>query len=272
LIEEAKYTGKYGFRYFNSDQLDILRKIVGARYLEYPYDKSHRWHSAWYYPDAPFTPEQNEEWLEKGYFSTTQAAERLGITPSQFGRLAKKMSIKPFDQRPNGSGFWLTSLYRPLDIENMQRRLDQEKGMKKRTAPNNNKHVKIWESLTEKQQKILQAVYQEDQDNEYTARYNARNLINRKPASEWRLIPFRHIQLQATSPKKGVSPTRKDFEELQKLGLIELGKVWLFKSPLSNEKEECEAVQMTRLGRAVVRASQPKKQLEREADHGAPQE
>lgn len=82
LIDEALNMQKYGFAW---DQLEILRPILGAKWLRNPsLDKDY-----WHYPDAPLTPEQTELWLQKGRYATWHAAQTLGILLNNFGNWQK---------------------------------------------------------------------------------------------------------------------------------------------------------------------------------------
>jgi hypothetical protein len=74
-------------------------------------------------------------------------------------------------------------------------------------------------------------------------------------ASEWRWIPFMRSQLQRCFSQARLKPTMADFEALQNLGLLEVGTVWLFPNRDASNKLTYEAVQMTRLGPAVMRAN-----------------
>jgi hypothetical protein len=86
------------------------------------------------------------------------------------------------------------------------------------------------------------------------------------PASEWRWTPFVRSQLQRRFSQARLQPTMVDFEALQALGLLEVGTVWLFPNADAKERAPYEAVQMTRLGRAVVRANPKHKEKAAEDD------
>lgn len=246
LIEEALYMQKYGFAW---DQLDIIRSIVKARYLHNPsLDKSY-----WHYRDAPLSPEENSEWLQKGRYTAWQAAEKLGISVERFRKLAKLYDVEIFARESRSNNIWGVGYYRAQEVERLRPYLGKAADSSKRKS--SSKHLKLWESLSKEQQKLLLAVYREDQINEEDAKYRTRNALNVPPASEWRWTPFVRSQFQRRFSQARLKPTMADFEALQNLGLLELGTVWLFPNVDAKERTAYEAVQMTRLGRAVVRAN-----------------
>jgi hypothetical protein len=257
LIEEALYMQKYGFAW---DQLEILRPLLGAKWLRNPsLDKDY-----WHYPDAPLTPEQTELWLQKGRYATWHAAQTLGISAEQFRKLAKELGVESFEREARANNIWGVAYYRARDIERMRPYLGRVKALSKR--PSSSKHLKLWESLSQDQQKLLLAVYREDQINEEDARYEARSRMHAPPASEWRWTPFVRSQLQRRFSQARLKPTMADFEALQTLGLLQVGTVWLFPNADAKERAPYEAVQMTRLGRAVVRANPKHKEKMAERD------
>jgi hypothetical protein len=117
------------------------------------------------------------------------------------------------------------------------------------------KHLALWESLSAEQQKLLLAVYYEDQINEANANAHARSNLHAPKASEWRWTPFVRSQLQKRFSRARLQPNTADFQALQDLGLLEVGTVWLFPNRDAPKRVPYEAVQMTRLGRAGVRAN-----------------
>jgi hypothetical protein len=257
LIDEALFMQKYGFAW---DQLEILRPILGAKQLRNPsLDKDY-----WHYPDAPLTPEQTELWLQKGRYATWHAAQNLGISTEQFRKLAKELGIESFEREARANNIWGVAYYRARDIERMRPYLGRVKAPSKR--PISSKHLKLWESLSQDQQKLLVAVYREDHINEEDARYEARSRMHAPPASEWRWTPFVRSQLQRRFSQAKLKPTMADFEALQTLGLLEVGTVWLFPNADAKERAAYEAVKMTRLGRAVVRANPKHKEKTAEGD------
>jgi hypothetical protein len=126
-------------------------------------------------------------------------------------------------------------------------------------------HLTLWESLSNEQQKLLLAVYYEDQINESNAKARARSNLHAPKASEWCWTPFVRSQLQQRFRRARLQPSQEDFQALQDLGLLEVGTVWLFPNRDAPKRVPYEAVQMTRFGRAVVRAN-PKHKEEAEDD------
>jgi hypothetical protein len=252
LIEEALFMQKYQFYW---DQLDIIRPIVKAQYLPNPnFDKSY-----WHYRDAPLSPEENAEWLQKGRYTAWQAAEKLGISVDRFRKLAKLYGVEIFARESRSNNIWSVGYYRAQEVERLRPYIGKVANLRKRKS--SGQHLKLWESLSKEQQKLLLAVYREDQINEENAKYRTRNALNVPPASEWRWTPFVRSQLQRRFSQARLKPTMADFQALQSLGLLEVGTVWLFPNRDAKERAAYEAVQMTRLGRTVVRAN-PKHQEE----------
>jgi hypothetical protein len=252
LIEEALFMNKYQFYW---DQLEIIRPIVKAQYLHNPdSDRSY-----WHYRDAPLSPEENAEWLQKGRYTAWQAAEKLGISVERFRKLAKLYGVEIFARESRSNNIWGVGYYRAQEVERLRPYTGKVADPSKRKS--SDKHLKLWESLSKEQQKLLLAVYREDQINEDNAKYKNRNALHAPPASEWRWTPFVRSQLQRRFSQARLKPTITDFETLQSLGLLEVGTVWLFPNVDAKERAAYEAVQMTRLGRAVVRAN-PKQQEE----------
>ena len=103
--------------------------------------------------------------------------------------------------------------------------------------------------------KLLLAIYYEDQINEANAKARARSNLHVPKASDWRWTPLVHLQLQQRFRRARLQPRPEDFQGLQALGLLEVGTVWLFPNRDAPKRVPYEAVQMSRLGRAVVRAN-----------------
>jgi hypothetical protein len=257
LIEEALFMKKYQFYW---DQIEVIRPIVKAQYLHNPnFDKSY-----WHYRDAPLSPEENAEWLQKGRYTAWQAAEKLGISVERFRKLAKLYGVEIFARESRSNNIWGVGYYRAQEVERLRPFTGNVADPSKRKS--SDKHLKLWESLSKEQQKLLLAVYREDQINEDNARYKNRNALHAPPASEWRWTPFVRSQLQRRFSQARLKPTMADFEALQTLGLLEVGTVWLFPNSDAKERAAYEAVQMTRLGRAVVRANPKHKEKHEEAE------
>jgi hypothetical protein len=256
LIEEAAYMQKYGFSW---DQMATVRQIIEARNLHNPILKRMYWH----YKDEPFTEEQQAEWLKRGRYTAYQAAEKLGISVEQFRKLAKKQGIKPIAVEARANNIWGVAYYRAGEIENLRSYRSKLPENSKRKG--STKHLTLWESLSAEQQKLLLAVYYEDQINEANAKARARSNFHAPKAAEWRWTPFVRSQLQKRFRRARLQPSKEDFQALQDLGLLEVGTVWLFPNRDAPKRMPYEAVQMTRLGRAVVRAN-PKHQEEVEDD------
>jgi hypothetical protein len=256
LIEEAAYMQKYGFSW---DQMATLRQIIEARNLHNPI--LHR--TYWHYKDAPLTEEQQAEWLKRGRYTAWEAAENLGISVEQFRKLAKKQGLISVAVESRANNIWGVAYYRAGDVESLRPHLSNLPVSNKRKI--STKHLALWQSLSHQQQKLLLAVYYEDQINEANAKARARSNLHAPKASEWRWIPFVRSQLQKRFRGARLQPNTSGFQALQNLGLLEVGTVWLFPDRDAPKRVPFEAVQMTRLGRAVVRAN-PKHQEEAKHD------
>ena len=252
LIEEAVWMQKYGFSW---DQMATLRQILEARHLYNPILNRTYWH----YKDAPLTEEQQVEWLERGRYTAWQAAEKLGISVEQFRKLAKQQELKPIAVESRANNIWGVAHYRAGEVESLRPHLSSLSGRKKQKI--STKHMTLWESLSQEQQRLLLAVYYEDQINEANGKARARSYLHAPKASEWRWTPFVRSQLQQRFRRARLQPSKEDFQGLQDMGLLEVDTVWLFPNRDAPKRAPYEAVQMTRLGRAVVRAN-PKHQEE----------
>jgi hypothetical protein len=246
LIEESAYMQKYGFSW---DQMATLRQIIEARNLHNPILNRTYWH----YKDAPLTEEQEAEWLKHGRYTAWQAAEKLGISVEQFRKLAKNQGLKPIAVESRTNNIWGVAYYCVGEVENLRPYLSSLSISNKRKV--STKHLTLWESLSKQQQKLLLAVYYEDQTNEANAKARAMSNFHAPKASEWRWTPFVRSQLQQRFRRARLQPSKADFQALQDLGLLEVGTVWLFPHRDAPKRVPYEAVQMTRLGRAVVRAN-----------------
>lgn len=217
LIEGAYYIRKYGLAHY---ELDVLPQILPYTELAYPIGRQRK---SFYYDDRPLTSEEQTRLWEIALCSKGDAALRLKITEDQLTRLLKAHQVKAAEKRSGYDTVWRFNLYRVSDIEVLRPHVSTLK-----TKAPSQKHAEMWHGLTPAEQNELTRLFKRDQAAEEEQKDEQKRYMHAsRPAAEWRWLAL------------SVRNDRAVLESLAAKALILL---------------EVEQAQMTRLGRAVVRA------------------